>query len=247
MFDRKVQTALDATKPNPNNIGRRNRKIETQINHHHGARRRIFRNNQNVFVRNFRYSPLQRICGLMLGRRANIMHVVEFEGQKWILHAKHILENAGSSQKTEKLGSMWKILLVLIWEVQRLRRLCILNKILLGYHYEKAADQICCRWTQLGEHMFLKGDINHDILGINCNYWLTIFLFLFITVTWIGHALQGPQRHPVSPIYALSWMTVITYFFQGGRWYEQRNKKPWQITEAVFRDFISINSKLVEL
>ncbi|VDP26825.1 unnamed protein product [Schistosoma curassoni] len=37
------------------------------------------------------------------------MYVVEFEGQKWTRHVNHILENAGTSQKTEKLGSMWKI------------------------------------------------------------------------------------------------------------------------------------------
>ncbi|CAI2724010.1 unnamed protein product [Schistosoma spindalis] len=111
MFGRKVKTALDAIKPERNLIGTRNRKMVIQFNRHHGAKNRIFRNNQTVYVRDFRYSPPQWTSGLILKRRGNVMYVVEVEGQKWTRHVNHILENSGTAQKTEKLSSMWQIFL----------------------------------------------------------------------------------------------------------------------------------------
>ncbi|CAI2731094.1 unnamed protein product [Schistosoma spindalis] len=111
MFGRKVKTALDAIKPERNLIGRRNRKMEIQFNRHHGAKNRIFQNNQTVYVRDFRYSPPQWTSGRILRRRGNVVYVVEVEGQKWTRHVNHILENSGTAQKTKKLSSMWQIFL----------------------------------------------------------------------------------------------------------------------------------------
>ncbi|CAH8629503.1 unnamed protein product [Schistosoma haematobium] len=111
MFGRKVRTALDAMKPQQIDIGKRNRKMENQFDRHHGAKRRIFQRNQKVYVRDFRYSPPQWTSGRILKRQGNVMYVVEVEGQKWTRHVNHILENAGTSQKTEKLDSMWRIIL----------------------------------------------------------------------------------------------------------------------------------------
>ncbi|CAH8676807.1 unnamed protein product [Schistosoma haematobium] len=111
MFGRKVRTALDAMKPQQRDIGKRNRKMENQFDRHHGAKRRIFQKNQKVYVRDFRYSPPQWTSGRILKRQGNVMYVVEVEGQKWTRHVNHILENAGTSQKTEKLDSMWRIIL----------------------------------------------------------------------------------------------------------------------------------------
>lgn len=111
MFGRKVKTALDAIKPKQNGLGRRNRKMEIQFNRHHGAKRRIFQNNQKVYVRDFRYSPPRWTSGRILRRRGNVMYVVEVEGQKWIRHVNHILENAGTSQINEKPCSTWEIFL----------------------------------------------------------------------------------------------------------------------------------------
>ncbi|RTG88838.1 uncharacterized protein DC041_0001382 [Schistosoma bovis] len=111
MFGRKVKTALDAMKPQQIDIGKRNRKMENQFDRHHGAKRRIFQRNQKVYVRDFRYSPPQWTSGCILKRQGNVMYVVEVEGQKWTRHVNHILENAGTSQKTEKLDSMWRIIL----------------------------------------------------------------------------------------------------------------------------------------
>lgn len=111
MFGRKVKTALDAIKPKQNGVGRRNQKMESQFNRHHGAKSRIFRDNQKVYVRDFRYSPPKWTSGRILGRRGNVMYVVEVEGQKWIRHANHILESSGTPQKTEKMCSMWEVFL----------------------------------------------------------------------------------------------------------------------------------------
>ncbi|TNN10620.1 Gag-Pol polyprotein [Schistosoma japonicum] len=91
--------------------GRRNRKMETQFNRHHGTRRRVFQINQKVYVRDFRYSPPQWTSGRILKRRGSVMYVVDVEGLKWVRHANHILEHAAACHETERLNTLWEIFL----------------------------------------------------------------------------------------------------------------------------------------
>nr|CAX83705.1 Gag-Pol polyprotein [Schistosoma japonicum] len=111
MFGRKVKTTLDAIKPKQIDKGRRNRKMETQFNRHHGTRRRVFQINQKVYVRDFRYSPPQWTSGRILKRRGSVMYVVDVEGLKWVRYANHILEHAAACHETERLNTLWEIFL----------------------------------------------------------------------------------------------------------------------------------------